>query len=124
MLLVGTGANIKLVARHLREHNIQKMLIANRTYVHSQTLADKVSTEVITLKDLETRLADTDIIISSTSSSLPIIGKKMVERALKAHLNQPMLLVYIFVPRKVEPEVGKLANAYLLLIYYSVDWLQ
>jgi len=43
-----------------------------------------------------------------------------VERALKVRRNQPMLLVDIAVPRDVEPEVGKLANAYL----YSVDDLQ
>ena len=36
---------------------------------------------------------------------------------MKARRNQPMLLVDIAVPRDVEPEVGKLANAYL----YSVD---
>ncbi len=62
-------------------------------------------------------MADADIIISSTASPLPIIGKGMVERALKARRNQPMLLVDIAVPRDIEPEVGKLANAYL----YSVD---
>ncbi|MBE1043460.1 glutamyl-tRNA reductase, partial [Escherichia coli] len=49
----------------------------------------------------------------STASPLPIIGKGMVERALKARRNQPMLLVDIAVPRDIEPEVGKLANAYL-----------
>ncbi|PVM26872.1 glutamyl-tRNA reductase, partial [Salmonella enterica subsp. enterica serovar Rubislaw] len=54
------------------------------------------------------------------ASPLPIIGKGMVERALKSRRNQPMLLVDIAVPRDVEPEVGKLANAYL----YSVDDLQ
>ncbi|WP_432661249.1 glutamyl-tRNA reductase [Salmonella enterica subsp. enterica serovar Enteritidis] len=76
--------------------------------------------EVISLSDIDARLQDADIIISSTASPLPIIGKGMVERALKSRRNQPMLLVDIAVPRDVEPEVGKLANAYL----YSVDDLQ
>ena len=74
---------------------------------------------MIALSDIDERLKEADIIISSTASPLPIIGKGMVERALKAR-NQPMLLVDIAVPRDVEPEVGKLANAYL----YSVDDLQ
>lgn len=75
---------------------------------------------MIALSDIDERLKEADIIISSTASPLPIIGKGMVERALKARRNQPMLLVDIAVPRDVEPEVGKLANAYL----YSVDDLQ
>ena len=75
---------------------------------------------MIGLTEIDTRPAEADIIISSTASPLPIIGRGMVERALKARRNQPMLLVDIAVPRDVEPEVGKLANAYL----YSVDDLQ
>ncbi|MFS2223807.1 glutamyl-tRNA reductase [Pantoea sp. B65] len=120
VLLVGAGETIELVARHLREHNVRKLMIANRTRERAQLLADEVGAEVINLADIDVRLAEADIIISSTASPLPIIGKGMVERALKARRNQPMLLVDIAVPRDVEPEVGKLANAYL----YSVDDLQ
>ncbi len=75
---------------------------------------------MISLAEIDERLAEADIIISSTASPLPIIGKGMMERALKKRRNQPMLLVDIAVPRDVEPEVGKLPNAYL----YSVDDLQ
>ncbi|WP_313360711.1 glutamyl-tRNA reductase [Mixta calida] len=120
VLLVGAGETIELAARHLREHNVKKLIIANRTRERAQLLADEVGAEVIGLTEIDTRLAEADIIISSTASPLPIIGRGMVERALKARRNQPMLLVDIAVPRDVEPEVGKLANAYL----YSVDDLQ
>jgi glutamyl-tRNA reductase len=120
VLLVGAGETIELVARHLREHSVKKLMIANRTRERAQLLADEVGAEVINLAEIETRLSEADIIISSTASQLPIIGKGMVERALKARRNQPMLLVDIAVPRDVEPEVGKLPNAYL----YSVDDLQ
>jgi glutamyl-tRNA reductase len=117
VLLVGAGETIDLVARHLREHRVRRMIIANRTYERAQTLATEVGAEVITLSEIDARLADADIIISSTASPLPVIGKGMVERALKSRRNQPMLFVDIAVPRDIEPEVGKLSNAYL----YSVD---
>lgn len=120
VLLVGAGETIELAARHLRQHNVKKLIIANRTRERAQVLADEVGAEVIGLAEIDARLAEADIIISSTASPLPIIGKGMVERALKQRRNQPMLLVDIAVPRDVEPEVGKLANAYL----YSVDDLQ
>ncbi|PKE27940.1 glutamyl-tRNA reductase [Rahnella sp. AA] len=117
VLLVGAGETIELVARHLHQHNVRHMMIANRTRERAQVLATEVNAEVISLQDIDSRLAEADIIISSTASPLPIIGKGMVERALKARRNQPMLMVDIAVPRDIEPEVGKLANAYL----YSVD---
>ena len=117
VLLGGAGETIELVARHLREHKVRHMMIANRTRERAQALADEVNAEVITLPEIDERLAQADIIISSTASPLPIIGKGMVERALKARRNQPMLFVDIAVPRDIEPEVGKLASAYL----YSVD---
>ena len=120
VLLVGAGETIELVARHLHQHNVRHMMIANRTRERAQALATEVNAEVISLQDIDSRLAEADIIISSTASPLPIIGKGMVERALKSRRNQPMLLVDIAVPRDVEPDVGKLANAYL----YSVDDLQ
>ncbi|KFD18666.1 MULTISPECIES: glutamyl-tRNA reductase [Tatumella] len=120
VLLVGAGETIELVARHLREHQVKKLIIANRTRERAQVLADEVDAEVIEIGELTSRLQDADIIISSTASPLPIIGKGMMERALKARRNQPMLLVDIAVPRDVEPEVGKLPNAYL----YTVDDLQ
>ncbi|QPR26895.1 glutamyl-tRNA reductase [Edwardsiella hoshinae] len=120
VLLVGAGETIELVARHLHQHQVQHMLIANRTRERAHALASEVGAEVIALEAIAERLAEADIVISSTASPLPIIGKGMVERALKARRNRPMLLVDIAVPRDIEPEVGELANAYL----YSVDDLQ
>lgn len=117
VLLVGAGETIELVARYLREHKVQKMMIANRTRERAQALAAEVGAEVITLAELDEQLVQADIVISSTASTLPIIGKGMMERTLKARRNQPMLMVDIAVPRDIEPEVGKLPNVYL----YSVD---
>ncbi|ATA23961.1 glutamyl-tRNA reductase [Brenneria goodwinii] len=117
VLLVGAGETIELVARHLREHQVHRMVIANRTRERAQALAAEVGAEIITLAELDEQLAQADIVISSTASTLPIIGKGMMERTLKARRNQPMLMVDIAVPRDIEPEVGKLPNVYL----YSVD---
>ncbi|PHM38699.1 glutamyl-tRNA reductase [Xenorhabdus mauleonii] len=120
ILLVGAGETIELVARHLKEHGVRHMMIANRTKERAQALANEVNAEVISLPDIDTRLAEADIVISSTASPLPIIGKGMVERALKLRRNQPMLLIDIAVPRDIEPDVEKLSDVYL----YSVDDLQ
>jgi len=120
VLLVGAGETIELVARHLREHQVKRLMITNRTRERAERLAEEVNADVIDFASLPEEIASADIIISSTASPLPVIGKGMVERALKQRRHQPMLIVDIAVPRDVEPEVGKLDSAYL----YTVDDLQ
>ncbi|EPP5771465.1 glutamyl-tRNA reductase [Vibrio cholerae] len=120
VLLVGAGETIELVAKHLAGHHCKRMIVANRTRERALSLAQQFGADVIELNEIPDYLAQADIVISSTASPLPIIGKGMVESALKARRHQPMLLVDIAVPRDIEPQVGKLNDAYL----YSVDDLQ
>ena len=62
-------------------------------------------------------LARHDIVITCTASPLPILGKGMVERAIKARKHRPMFMVDLAVPRDIEPEVGELDDVFL----YAVD---
>jgi glutamyl-tRNA reductase len=119
-LLIGAGATIELAARHLKENRIGRMIIANRTLARAETLVNEVQGLAITLAEIPAHLAEADIVISSTASQLPILGKGAVESALKARRHRPMLMIDIAVPRDIEPEVGELGDVYL----YSVDDLR
>ena len=117
VLLIGAGETIELVGKYLVEHNVPNITIANRTLSRAMELVDKFSAQAITLGEIPNHLPDADIIISSTASPLPIIGKGMVESALKTRRRQPMLFIDIAVPRDIEEQVSELNDAYL----YSVD---
>ncbi|WP_154139420.1 glutamyl-tRNA reductase [Photobacterium damselae] len=117
VLLVGAGETIELVARHIVEQGCSSLIVANRTRERAEKFSTEFGAEVIGLEQIPEHLHRADIVISSTASPLPIIGKGMVENALKARRHQPMLLVDIAVPRDIEAEVGELNDAYL----YSVD---
>ncbi|HEY9033381.1 MAG TPA: glutamyl-tRNA reductase [Pseudomonadales bacterium] len=119
-LLIGAGDTIDLVARHLREKHIGTLLVANRTLARAQQLASQYQAEAILLPDISERLAGVDIVISSTASQLPILGKGAVEKALKKRRHRPMFMVDIAVPRDIEPEVAELRDVYL----YTVDDLR
>ncbi|MTI15533.1 glutamyl-tRNA reductase [Sansalvadorimonas verongulae] len=119
-LLIGAGETIELVAKHLKEQGIGKIIIANRTLERALRLADKYNGDAILLADIPEHLYQADILIASTASQLPILGKGAVERALKRRRHNPMFMVDIAVPRDIEPEVGKLADIYL----YTVDDLR
>ncbi len=116
-LLVGAGETITLVARHLHEQGVKNIVVANRTLERATLLADEFSGQAIVLADIPDALVHSDIVISSTASQLPILGKGAVERALKLRKHKPIFMVDIAVPRDIEPQVGELDDVYL----YSVD---
>jgi glutamyl-tRNA reductase len=119
-LLIGAGETIELVARHLKDKKIGGITVANRTLNRAQELAADFSADAILLSDIPDYLPQADIVISSTASQLPILGKGAVESALKKRKHKPIFMVDIAVPRDIEPEVEELADVYL----YTVDDLQ
>lgn len=120
VLLIGAGETIELVAKHLLEQGARQMMVANRTLARANELAAPLGAQVMTLAQIPEHLAKADVVISSTASQLPILGKGVVERALKQRRHQPMFLVDLAVPRDIEAEVAELDDAYL----YTVDDLQ
>ncbi|MEH6577258.1 MAG: glutamyl-tRNA reductase [Amphritea sp.] len=119
-LLIGAGETIELVARHLSESGVKQMTVANRTLVRAEILAKEFSAKAILLGDIPEALVDADIVIASTASQLPILGKGAVESALKKRKHRPVFMVDIAVPRDIEPEVAELDDVYL----YTVDDLK
>jgi glutamyl-tRNA reductase len=119
-LLIGAGKTIELVARHLADAGVKNFIVANRTLERAQALAESRGGRGILLSEIPDYLADVDIIISSTASPLPILGKGAVERSLKKRKHRPFFMVDIAVPRDIEPEVASLADVYL----YTVDDLR
>lgn len=119
-LLLGAGETIELVAKHLLEQGITQVVVANRTRERAQELASRLPITPIALSELPEHLHLADIVITSTASQLPILGKGAVERALKLRKYKPMFMVDLAVPRDIEPEVGDLRDVYL----YTVDDLQ
>lgn len=116
-LLIGAGETITLVARHLHEQGVKRIVVANRTLERASQLAEQFGARAILLADMPDELVNSDIVISSTASQLPILGKGAVERALKQRRHKPMFMVDIAVPRDIEPQVGELDDVYL----YTVD---
>ena len=117
VLFVGAGEMIDLAATHFAAKEPKSIAIANRTLERGEKLASRFGGEAMRLADLPARLAEFDIVVSCTASTLPIIGLGAVERALKSRKHRPMFMVDLAVPRDIEPEVKALEDIYL----YTVD---
>ena len=115
-LFIGAGEMIELTATHFGARHPRHMTFANRTIERAQHLAERFRGRAISLNDLPSQLAVHDIIVSCTASMLPIIGKGLIESALRARKHRPLLLIDLAVPRDVEAEVGALDDVFLCTV--------
>ena len=116
-LLIGAGETIELVADHLAKAQVGAIAVANRTLSKARAVAEKYAGRAMVLTDITDTLHEYDMVIASTGSSLPVLGKGSVEAALRKRRSRPMFMVDIAVPRDIEAEVGELRDVYL----YTVD---
>jgi len=116
VLFVGAGEMIELTATHFAARHPKSIAVANRTPERAQVLAGRLHGSVVALSDLPDAIAQYDIVVSCTASTLPIIGLGMIERAIKARRRRPMFIVDLAVPRDVEPEVSRLDDVYVVTV--------
>ncbi len=120
VLLIGAGEMIELCAQHLNQKGVKEMIVANRTIENAQKIATLYNAQSISLKKFSDIVHKADIIISSTAASVPIIGKGLIESALKLRKHKPIFMLDIAIPRDIEPEVAQLNDVFL----YTVDDLE
>ena len=116
-LVVGSGYMIKLAIKYLHANNLRNITLTNRNYEKGSKVAKENDCNYSRLQYLPNIIPSHDIIISCTSSSIPIIGKGMMESCVNTDNAKPYVIIDLGVPRDVESEISNLENVYL----YSVD---
>ena len=116
VLVVGAGSLAQNVIENLYKKGINKIKSVNRTIkkIRLNNSYEILSTSLDALHD---ELENADIVIASSSTELPLIGKGAIENALKVRKNKPMLLIDLGVPRNIEEEIRNIEQAYL----FSID---
>ncbi len=120
VLFIGAGETIELAARHLKRQGVININVANRTVERAQVLATEFDGLAHSLTSLPELVEKADIIISSTASPVPIIGKGLMEKVIVARKHRAVFMVDLAVPRDIESQVGKINDVYL----YTVDDMQ
>lgn len=129
VLMIGAGEVINSAAKYLQTHDIQQFWIANRTYSNAEKLytvlnsshtAHASKIDILSLQEIPAILPKVDILISAIHHVSPVIGKGMVETAIKSRKHKPVLMIDLAVPRNIESEIKSLEDVYL----YNMDDLQ
>jgi glutamyl-tRNA reductase len=116
-LIVGAGATSEQVVKHLCDRGIKQLRVINRTPEHAVDLAARFNGEVAPWENLPAALEWPDLIVTSVSSTEPVLTRAMINKAMSARGNRALLMVDLGVPRNVAPEVADIYNTYL----YNID---
>lgn len=119
-LLIGAGETIELVARHLQQQGMKRMIFANRNLDRAQRLAHQFHGYAIPLEQIGDHLAEADILVSSTAASEAIVSSADIRDARKGRQRRPMFILDLAVPRDIEPTASRIEDVYL----YSIDDLR
>jgi glutamyl-tRNA reductase len=120
VLLVGAGQTMELVAKHLWQQGVRRVIVANRSLQAARHLAGLYQGQAIGLEAIEHHLSACDMVVTATASGHPIILPDMLPAVIKARKRRPIFMVDLAVPRNIHPDVGNFEDVYL----YCIDDLQ
>ncbi|MFO0592582.1 MAG: glutamyl-tRNA reductase [Polyangiaceae bacterium] len=115
-LLIGAGEMAEAASKLILRAGAH-LTIVNRSLERAQTLAAEVGGTPRAWGELDQALAETDIVVSSTSSPRYVVTVDMVKAVRKARRGRSLFFIDIAVPRDVDPAVNKMDGVYL----YDVD---
>jgi glutamyl-tRNA reductase len=121
VLLIGPGTTGELTAKHLVKHRPHELLVLGRGSARAQRLADRYGGRAVTSDQLSQALAQSDVVISSSSAPRPIVRRRQLEHALADRDNaRPLLVIDLAMPRDVDSAVAGMTGIEL----YTIDDLR
>ncbi len=120
VMVVGAGKMSVLTIRHLVSNGANPIMVTNRTFSRAEEIACEFSGVAVPFDEKFEKMAEADIVISSTGAPDYVIRKEDVRELMKKRRGKPIFFIDIAVPRDVDPEVGELENVFL----YDIDDLK
>lgn len=112
-IVVGAGQTSELVSRYLKDLDIERLIIANRTLSRAQKIAEQTGGYAICIEQLGAHLHEADIIIGTASSDARLISREEVAKALDKRHHAFQVYIDLAMPRNFDPDIDTLGNAFL-----------
>lgn len=120
VLVLGAGETSERTARALISRGVNDLRVSNRSPERAEDLARAVRGRAVPFEQWPMQCREIDILITSTSSETPLLGRENLAPMLHERVDRPLFVIDIAVPRDVDPAVNKMEGVYL----YDIDSLQ
>lgn len=117
VLIIGAGTIGEQLVLYLKKNGIKSIAVTNRTFEKAKELSVKFSATAVAFEDFRKKLADVDIVITSTGAPHAIIRKTDIATLMPKRRQRPLFIIDLAVPRDVESEINRIDNVYL----YDID---
>src|SRR5580700_1293612 len=112
-LVLGAGTVSEQVISQLRDRNIGRLYVTNRSREKAEEFAQRYYASVIEWGDWETALKLPDVLVSAVAVEEPLLTKALLEKAMALRGNRALFVMDLGLPRNVAPGVAELYNTYL-----------
>jgi glutamyl-tRNA reductase len=120
IVIIGSGEMGVETLQYLKSAGANRITIVNRSEEKAREVADKFGMRAVLWEQLDSLLADADLVVSTTGAQQPIMTESRY-RPIAAHRSKGTLLILdLAVPRDFEAAIGRFPGVYL----YSIDDLQ
>lgn len=124
-LLIGSGTVARLAARAFIENDLRNFTVMNRTVESAEAMLEEIRPASGELRagilplsaDIETAIASSDLLISSTSSFEPLITTEQIRKAQDRRGSKPLVIIDLAVPRDIQPGSDEIDGVHL----YNID---
>ena len=120
VLVLGAGETSERTVRALVSRGVNDLRVSNRSAERAEVLASAVQGRAIPFEQWPEQCREIDILITSTSSDVPLLSQEKLAPILRERIDRPLFIIDIAVPRDVAPDVNELDGVYL----YDIDSLQ
>jgi glutamyl-tRNA reductase len=112
-LVLGAGTISEQAVSQLRDRNIGRLYVSNRSREKAEEFARLYNGKVIEWGEWDKALKLPDVIVSAVGVQETLLTKLLIEKAMSARGNRALFLMDLGMPRNVDPAVGKLYNVFL-----------
>ena len=120
VLVLGAGETSERTARALISRGVTDLRVSNRSTERAENLTRLVGGRSIHFDEWPAQCREIDILITSTSSDVPLLARDNLAPMLRDRIDRPLFIIDIAVPRDVDANVNELDGVYL----YDIDSLQ
>ncbi len=120
LLVVGAGRIALQTLKAARGRGVSEAAVANRTKERAEDAIAAFGGQAFGLAKLEDALAWADVVVTATSSEVPVVSAEVVQAASSRRADRPLVLVDLAVPSDVERSAGAIHRVRL----FDVDDLR